>query len=129
MVGSPIFGHNVTIVDGVYADSPSQFTDRQSYSGSAWFKLPEGFDASQVNFENLPGLKDRAIHDARLSVPYTDMTFKHVEHVGSCGYMAIAAALGLPSWRVVFEKLGFIPGPYEHLLSEDWLTTDRSKYI
>ena len=66
MLGSSLTGHNVTIADGIYGDSPSQFTDRQSYSGEAWFKLPEGFDVRQVYVKNLPGLKDRATHDARL---------------------------------------------------------------
>ena len=100
--GAPNEDKVIMIVEG------SNDTEDIGFFGTRLFTMQDGYSAPEwtlVDWRNLPELKDRAQYDQEYHVPYDDLIFTEVPHCGSCGYIAIAIALKLPSWKVVFGRL------------------------
>ena len=90
----------------------------------------------KIDWPNLPAYNSMSQYDEKYYVPYHQMSFHPVQHLGSCGYMALAKSLGLPSWKAIFQKLVdvdyfkckvTIPDD-DSLDSKYWLNVDSRKY-
>ena len=59
----------------------------------------------KIDWANLPAYNTMSQYDEKVYVPNHQLSFHPVQHMGSCGYMALAQALGLSSWKKIFQKL------------------------
>ena len=59
----------------------------------------------EIDWDDIPYIKSLVMDiDDFDCVPYDQMAFQSVSHYGSCGYMAIGLALGIP-WKKVFRRV------------------------
>ena len=73
--------------------------------GKNFFPIPDCFSWDGIDLENLPANNSLSEYHVNLYIRSDQIRFIPVQHLGSCGYMAIAKALGLPRWKDVIEKL------------------------